>query len=78
MLGQLAFKGEIKRVPSNKFECLENTSAKFLVVFENNKNNDYVIIESGNKNVRLKYNWHEVDSGKLRICTSQGVFKVLF
>lgn len=77
MLGEIIFEGDIVKVPSSNYENLKNTFAKFYIVFENNKNDDYVIIRVKNKNIKLKYIWHEVSCGKLRLCTSKGVFKIL-
>ena len=77
MLGEITFDGDIVKVPSNNFNDLKNTFAQFCIIFEKDKRNDYVVIKTKKENIKLKYIWHEVTCGRLRLCTSKGVFKVL-
>lgn len=77
MLGELKFEGDVYKTPtSNEYKAFNNTYCYFTIVFEDKKANDYVVIKNKDAIKRFRYLWHEVNAGRLHICTPDGFLKI--
>lgn len=79
MFGSIEMKGYLKAAP-NKFADLEGNKVSVTILLDEDDKKDVAVINVENDektSITLPYIWHEtVDGGKVRLCTSSGVFKL--